>query len=76
MIKKGIQIYMVIMNGKHVDVLDVDQTPLKVTRKQRNLLTDVKNPNYIEDIQKEFGNSKILHNNYSVIKDGKTVYER
>ena len=64
------------MNGKHVDVLDVDQTPLKVTRTQRNLLTDVKNPNYIEDIQKEFGNSKILHNNYSVVKDGKTVYER
>ena len=76
MIKKGIQIYMVIMNGKHVDVLDVDQTPLKVTRTQRNLLTNVKNPNYIEDIQKEFGNSKILHNNYSVVKDGKTVYER
>lgn len=76
MIKKGIQIYMVIMNGKHVDVLDVDQIPLKVTRTQRNLLTDVKNPNYIEDIQKEFGNSKILHNNYSVVKDGKTVYER
>ena len=76
MIKKGIQIYMVIMNGKHVDVLDVDQTPLKVTRTQRNLLTDVKNPNYIEDIQKEFGNSRILHSNYSVIKDGKTVYER
>lgn len=76
MIKKGIQIYMVIMNGKHVDVLDVGQTPLKVTRTQRNLLTDVKNPNYIEDIQKEFGNSKILHNNYSVVKDGKTVYER
>lgn len=63
MIKKGIQIYMVIMNGKHVDVLDVDQTPLKVTRTQRNLLTDVK----IQTTLRTFKKSLVIVRSYIII---------
>lgn len=76
--KKGEQIYLVIIDGgKRVSILTIDQEPLKVTRSQRNALMNWKeNPNYVTDIVKAFSNDKILHPRFSVVQDGVTVFER
>ena len=74
--KKGEQIYLVIIDCSRVNILTIDQKPLKVTRSQRNALINWKSKNYVTDIIKAFSNDNILHPNFSVVQDGVTVFER
>jgi len=74
--KKGEQIYLVIIDCSRVSILTIDQTPLKVTRSQRNTLMNWKSETYITDVIKAFSNDNILHPKFSVVQDGETVFER
>ena len=74
--KKGEQIYLVIIDCSRVSILTIDQKPLKVTRSQRNTLMNWKSETYITDVIKAFSNDSILHPNFSVVQDGVTVFER
>ena len=74
--KKGEQIYLVIIDCSRVNILTVDQKPIKVTRSQRNALVNWKSDNYVADVIKAFSNDNILHPKFSVVQDGVTVFER
>lgn len=74
--KKGEQIYLVIIDCSRVSILTIDQKPLKVTRSQRNTLMNWKSESYVADVIKAFSNDNILHQNFSVVQDGVTVFER
>ena len=74
--KKGEQIYLVIIDCSRVSILTIDQKPLKVTRSQRNTFMNWKSESYVADGIKAFSNDNILHPNFSVVQDGVTVFER
>lgn len=74
--KKGVQIYLVIINDTKVNILDIDQNPIKVTRTQRNVIMNYKADNYETNIINAFSNHNILHPQYSVVQNGITVYEK
>lgn len=68
--KKGTQIQKVeIVNG-HVDVFDTNNNSIKVNRTERNLLSDYRNKNYVEDVKKQFSNNAILADGFTIIKNG------
>lgn len=76
--KKSTQIKRVtIDSGMRVNILDTNDKPVKVTRSQRNALTNWKNnPNYVTDIVRAFSNENILSSDYSVVQDGVTVFAK
>lgn len=73
-IKKGKQLKKVIINKGIVTALDSDNNEIGLTRSQRQKLTHYKQPTYIQDIEREWQNSHVIHNDFTVIKDGEVVY--
>ena len=73
-IKKGKQLKKVIINKGIVTALDSDNNEIGLTRSQRQKLTHYKQPTYIQDIEREWQNSHVIHNDFTVIKDGDVVY--
>ena len=76
MSKKGKKIECVRIEGKLVEVLDTDGALMKVTRTQREVLRNYKNPEYLQEITKAFSNDHIVADNYVVIKDGQQVFPK
>lgn len=74
-LKKGQKIWAVYINDGRVSAISKSADEIKLTRSQRNALMDYENPNYIENIQKEFCNKGCLHEGFSVMKDGNVVFE-
>jgi hypothetical protein len=72
--KKGVKIYAVHIEDGKVTAMDADCNSIKLTRTQRNILQAYKKPGYIENIIKEFNNPGIIHNDFTVVKQGKIVY--
>jgi hypothetical protein len=73
-IKKGKQIKKVIINKDIVTALDSDNNEIGLTRSQRKTLIRYKQKEYIQDIQKEWQNSHVIHTDFTVIKNGEVVY--
>lgn len=71
--KKGMQIKEVRITNKIVEVICCDDSCMKVTRAQRNVLTNYKQTNYFDAIRKAFSNDHIVANDFKVIKDGDVV---
>lgn len=73
-IKKGKQLKKVIINKGIVTALDSGDNEIGLTRSQRQTLIRYKQKTYKQDIQKEWQNSHVIHNDFTVIKDGEVVY--
>lgn len=73
-IKKGKQLKQVIITNGIVTALDSDGNEIGLTRSQRQKLIRYKQEKYIQDIQKEWQNSHVIHNDFTVVKDGEVVY--
>lgn len=68
--KKGVKLTKVeIIKGKVTAYLN-DGSVAKLSRNERNTLSDYKNPNYVKDVENLFGNSHIFDEGFEVIKDG------
>ena len=72
--KKGKQIMKVTIDNNLIKAFDNEMRPISLTRSQRNLLTQFKSSRYIDDISKEWHNDHVIHNDFTVVKDGKVVY--
>lgn len=72
--KKGLQIAEIVINDRVVDVRCTDGSSMKVTRSQRNLLTDYKREGYVNEIKKAFSNDHIVANDFKVVKNGNVVF--
>lgn len=73
-IKKGKQLKKVIINKDIVTALDSDGNEIGLTRSQRKKLIRYKQKTYIQDIKNEWQNSHVIHNDFTVVKDGEVVY--
>lgn len=68
--KKGVKLTKVeIIKGKVTAYLN-DGSVAKLSRNERNTLSDYRNPNYVKDVENLFGNSHIFSEDFKVIKDG------
>ena len=72
--KKGQRIQKIIINGEHVSVYDTDGNDVKITRTQRHIFKRWKDWNFMDKLSDEFGNSKVLVDDYIIIVDGKMVH--
>jgi ribosomal protein S8 len=72
--KKGTQIMKVTINNNLIKAFDDKMRPIPLTRTQRTLLTQYKQTGYIESISKEWHNNNVIHDNFTVEKDGTVVY--
>lgn len=68
--KKGDKISKVVIDHEVVAVYNQLNQPIKVTRQQRNSLSNYRNPNYVEDVEKAFTYKGILAHDFTVVKDG------
>ena len=68
--KKGEQIVRVETNNGRMTVTGTNGSNIKLSRTERNILADYKNPNYVEDIIKVFGNSDVLADGFTFVKNG------
>lgn len=68
--KKGVKLTMVVITKGKVTVYLNDGSIAKLSRNERNILSDYKNPNYVKDVENLFGNSHIFNEDFKVIKDG------
>ena len=57
------------MDGR-MTVTGVNGSNIKLSRTERNILADYKNPNYVEDIIIVFGNSDVLADGFTFVKNG------
>lgn len=74
--RKGTKIQNVeISASREVNAFDSDGCRVKLTRTQRTLFSNYKNPDFFEDVWKEFG-SDILAPDFYIVKSGQTVFTR
>ena len=72
--KKGIQIMKVTIKNDLIKAFDDKMRPISLTRNQRQILAQYKKNGYIESISKEWHNNNVIHDNFTVEKDGVVVY--
>lgn len=72
--RKGIKIKKVIITGRDVKAIDQNDNEIKITRSERNILMDYEDECYIALIKKMYANTKVLDENFSVVKDGEEVF--
>ncbi len=72
--KKGEKLICVETSNGRVSVRSTEGSNVKLSRSERNVLSDYKNPNYVSDIIKTFGNPDILADGFTVIKNGVTKF--
>lgn len=73
--KKGIRIHLVdIAADGTITALDESRNPIALTRSRRTVLANYKKPDYVDAIRKEFQNPNILSDEFTVVKNGETVY--
>ena len=68
--RKGEKLIKVETMDGRMTVTGVNGSNIKLSRKERNILADYKNPNYVEDIIKVFGNSDVLADGFTFVKNG------
>lgn len=68
--RKGEKLIKVETMDGRMTVTGVNGSNIKLSRTERNILADYKNPNYVEDIIKVFGNSDVLANGFTFVKNG------
>lgn len=74
-LKKGMKISKLDIVKGIVTATTKDGIEITLTSSDRRVLTSYKNnTQYVENIQKHFGNKEILENEFSVYKDGKLVF--
>lgn len=74
-VKKGVRILVVnIAVDGTITALDESRNPIALTRSRRIVLANYKNPSYVDIIRKEFNNPNILSDEFTVVKNGETVY--
>ena len=72
--KKGTKLTKIEISKGHMDAYLNDGTLAKLSRTERNVLSNYKSTTYVENIKKVFGNPDILSSEFVVIKDGKTKF--
>jgi hypothetical protein len=64
-----------ITDKREVFAFDTEGVRVKLTRQQRNLFSEYKNPNFLEDVFREFG-ADVLAPDFYITKHGDMVYTR
>lgn len=72
--KKGIQIMKVTIDNDLIKAFDNKMRPISLTRTQRQLLTQYRQSGYTESISREWHNNNVIHDNFTVEKNGEVVY--
>ena len=73
--KKGEKLLNVkIESGGKITVTTTSGSIAKLSRSERNALSNYKNQSYIEDIRKIFGNPDIFADGFTIIKNGETKF--
>ena len=72
--KKGEQIVRVETNNGRMTVTGTNGSNIKLSRTERNVLSDYKNPSYVNDIIKTFGNPEIIADGFTFVKNGVTKF--
>ena len=68
--RKGEKLIKVETMDGRMTVTGVNGSNIKLSRTERNILADYKNPNYVKDIIKVFGNSDVLADGFTFVKNG------
>lgn len=68
--KKGVKLLKVITKDGHVTAIDTNGEEVKLSRSERNVLTDYKDKNYINNIRKVFGNNDAIADGFTMEKNG------
>ena len=68
--RKGEKLIKVETMDGRMTVTGVNGSNIQLSRTERNILADYKNPNYVEDIIKVFGNSDVLADGFTFVKNG------
>lgn len=74
---KEITIVEKVVNGisnKIIEATAEDGKPVKLSRTERQLVADYKNPRYVENLKKGFGNPDILAKDFKVYKNGEEKF--
>lgn len=74
-LKKGKKIWSVTIDKGIVKAYTRGADEIPLTRSQRKVLSDYKNPNYIENICREFSHKEPIDGDFSVMKDGTIVFQ-
>lgn len=74
-LRKGQKIWTVIIEDGILKAYTKDMTEIKLTRSERNVLSKYKEPDYFENINKEFSHNEPLHTDFSIMKNGVLVFE-
>lgn len=72
--KKGNKLAKVEITNGFVVVTKVDGSVAKLSRSERNALSNYKDRDYVNTIKKVFGNPEILEDGFTVVKNGVTKF--
>ena len=72
--KKGERLVKIEIIDGRMTITGTSESNIKLSRTERNILSDYKNPNYVDNIIKVFGNSDVLADGFTVIKNGVTKF--
>lgn len=73
--KKGTTIRKVVIDiDGQVTVYDNTGGLVKLSRSQRNLMKRYRDPDYLDNIRKDFGNANVLSDEFEVEKNGVIVF--
>lgn len=61
--------------NREINAFDTDGSRVKLTRHQRSIFANYRNPEFIDEILKEFG-ALVIAPDFYVEKDGEIVYTR
>lgn len=62
------------ISNKIIEATAEDGKAVKLSRTERQLLADYKNPQYVDNIKKGFGNPDILSEDFKVYKNGEIKF--
>lgn len=68
------QLKKVTIENGIINAYDQNENRIKLTRSQRNAITKYQAPNFEELVQKEWQNKNVIHDKFTITKDGELVY--
>lgn len=72
--KKGEKLLTVEITEGRICAKNTDGSYVKLSRTERNVLSNYKKPDYIANIKKIFGNPEIIADGFTVVKNGITKF--
>jgi hypothetical protein len=68
------QLKRITIDNGIINAYDQNGNRIKLSRSQRNAVTKYNVPNFEELVQKEWQNKNVIHDEFTITKDGELVY--